>query len=310
MTVLSEYFVKMAGILPAITEVEVTLLEEGFSNKVYLIYWHQIPRLVLRLPGLDELAFNIDRQNEMIVLQSAVQAGISPPVLWHDEQGAFACQFVAQPSLDWNVKHSNNSIARIANALVHAHNLPAIKRSFCIYHLIEHYLQSIASLMSTHIDLQEELVYLRELFLNLPRVSPHYPSVVCHNDLNPKNILMDDSRIWLIDWEYAGMGDPLFDLAVVARSHNLTREQQEHLLHMYDGTLEMEIALDKMAQYSLAYSLREIVWLFLKYLTTPEDPKAWSAYVDFKSIPSLNPFLERGFVNDFAVRSCLDKSIK
>ncbi|MCW4631203.1 MULTISPECIES: choline/ethanolamine kinase family protein [Marinomonas] len=292
MTVLSEYFVKMAGILPAITEVEVTLLEEGFSNKVYLIYWHQIPRLVLRIPGLDEFAFNINRQNEMIVLQSAVQAGISPPVLWHDEQGAFACQFVVQPSLSWDVIHSNSSIKRIANALVQAHALPRVNHPFCIYELIAHYLQSIESFLPIRPDIQGELLYLRGVFANLPRVESSYTPVVCHNDLNPKNVLIDEDTIWLIDWEYTGMGDPLFDLAVVARSHNLTFEQQVYLIESYNGSLDKEATLEKITRYSLAYSLREMTWLLLKHLTTPDDPEAWSFYVDFKAMPSLNPFLE------------------
>lgn len=39
--------------------------------------------------------------------------------------------------------------------------------------------------------------------------------VPAHDDLNPGNILWQGGRPWLIDWEYAGMNDPAFDLATV-----------------------------------------------------------------------------------------------
>lgn len=289
---LTVYFDKMASILPKFNEIQVTPFEEGFSNKVYRLDWSNLPQIVLRVPALDEAAFGIDRQSEMTVLQAAAKSGVSPPVLWHDDRGGFACQFVVQPSLGWDVMHSNSSIKRIANALVQVHSFAEVAHPFCIYDLIEHYLQSIESLLSKHSDLQEEVRYLRGLFTNLPRVNPCYSPVVCHNDLNPKNVLIDDENIWLIDWEYTGMGDPLFDLAVVARSHNLTREQQAYLVESYDDSLDVEETLQKIANYSLAYSLREMIWLLLKHLTTPDDPDAWPYYVDFKAMPSLNPFLQ------------------
>jgi thiamine kinase-like enzyme len=292
MTNLTAYFDKMARVLPESNKIQVTLLEEGFSNKVYRLDWNKVPKMVLRVPALDEAAFGINRQSEMAVLLAAAKAKISPPVLWHDDQGAFACEFVVQPSLGWDVMHSNSSIKRIANALAQAHALPEVNHPFCIYELIEHYLQSIESFLSTRPDVQRELLYLRGLFANLPRVESNYAPVVCHNDINPKNVLIDEGAIWLIDWEYTGMGDPLFDLAVMTRSHNLTHEQQVYLIESYDGSLNKEDALKKIARYSLAYSLREMTWLLLKHLTTPDDPEAWPFYVDFKAMPSLNPFLE------------------
>ena len=292
MTNLTAYFDKMARILPEFNQIQTTTFEEGFSNKVYRLEWNKVPQVVLRVPALDEEAFAINRQSEVAVLLAAAKAKISPAVLWHDDQGAFACKYVTQPSLGWDVEHSESSVKRVAKALAEAHRLPAINHSLCIYDLIEHYLLSIEAHSVSRSDVQEELSYLRELFETLPRVEQSASHVVCHNDLNPKNVLIDEDDIWLIDWEYSAMGDPLFDLAVVTRSHNLTREQQITLIQSYDDSLALEETLQNVAKYSLAYSLREMTWLLLKHVTTPEDPDAWPYYVDFKARPTLNPFLE------------------
>jgi aminoglycoside phosphotransferase (APT) family kinase protein len=47
------------------------------------------------------------------------------------------------------------------------------------------------------------------------------PLVSCHNDLLPANFINDGARLWLLDWEYAGMGDPAFDFANFAVNNGL-----------------------------------------------------------------------------------------
>lgn len=59
---------------------------------------------------------------------------------------------------------------------------------------------------------------------------------LCHNDLNPSNVLVDAAgRLWLVDWEYAGRGDPAYDLASYASQHGLRDDQRQALLEAYRG---------------------------------------------------------------------------
>ena len=44
----------------------------------------------------------------------------------------------------------------------------------------------------------------------------------CHNDLLNANFIDDGTRIRIVDWEYAGMGDPFFDLGNFSINHELT----------------------------------------------------------------------------------------
>ena len=60
----------------------------------------------------------------------------------------------------------------------------------------------------------------------------------CHNDLLNANFIDDGSRIRIVDWEYAGMGDVFFDLANFSINHGLDRRAPAALLEAYFGEVE------------------------------------------------------------------------
>ena len=51
--------------------------------------------------------------------------------------------------------------------------------------------------------------------------------MACHNDLLNANFITDGERIWIVDWEYAGMGDRFFDLANFSVNHGLSADENE-----------------------------------------------------------------------------------
>ena len=57
----------------------------------------------------------------------------------------------------------------------------------------------------------------------------------CHNDLLNANFIDDGARIRIVDWEYAGMGDPFFDLGNFSINHELEPEADAELLAAYAG---------------------------------------------------------------------------
>jgi thiamine kinase-like enzyme len=81
----------------------------------------------------------------------------------------------------------------------------------------------------------------------------------CHNDLLNANFIDDGSRLRIVDWEYAGMGDVFFDLANFAVNHELDRDARQGLLEAYAGTVDpaSERALELMLFMS---DFREAMW--------------------------------------------------
>lgn len=59
--------------------------------------------------------------------------------------------------------------------------------------------------------------------------------VSSHNDPNPRNMLFDGERLWLIDWETAYRNDPLVDVAILVDNLAPTQEAQNALIESWSG---------------------------------------------------------------------------
>jgi thiamine kinase-like enzyme len=67
------------------------------------------------------------------------------------------------------------------------------------------------------------------------RAVPCHAAVPCHNDLLPGNLIRDrrDGHILIVDWEYAGMGHPYFDLGNLSVNNDFDEAADERLLTAY-----------------------------------------------------------------------------
>jgi thiamine kinase-like enzyme len=92
--------------------------------------------------------------------------------------------------------------------------------------------------------------------LNAAPVSPR----LCHNDLRAANILQTGDRLYLIDWELAGMGDPFFDLADFAINQALSESDERLLLEAYFD----DLTAARLARFNLlkvVARFKEAMWL-------------------------------------------------
>lgn len=97
-----------------------------------------------------------------------------------------------------------------------------------------------------------------------PRVTPD-EVCLCHNDLLFENIISNKGGWIAIDWEYASLGDPAFDLAVLAETIAADDSQLKILLDAYGSHRPR----DRINYYRDLYRLIEILWWRLK---SPDEP--------------------------------------
>lgn len=283
MTTLLEHLDKIKHLIPPAVELSIDVLEGGYSNQAYCLSWQGQARWVLRVPGLDAEDFLISRISEKIALNKAQEALISPTCLYFDDKtGLMVSQFVPQKAYEWQVSHDDYDIKRLAKSTKIIHQMPSNQSQYDLKKVILAYLDKSDEKLSKDNLLQQEINFLRDLsFSYLNKIRPYQP-VMCHNDINPKNCLADDLHFWVIDWEYAGFGDPLFDIALIFSSHNLNPEQQAYFVKHYDDSLELKEVSADLQNYQLLYKIREMAWLLLKHLSTPQDVEAIQCYHAFK----------------------------
>ena len=81
----------------------------------------------------------------------------------------------------------------------------------------------------------------------------------CHNDLAAENWIYDGTKMWLIDWEYAGIGNPMFELACLSGHCFLTTEMEKELIRCYQGHYTDE-TMRKLKMFKVVSLLRGVCW--------------------------------------------------
>jgi aminoglycoside phosphotransferase (APT) family kinase protein len=160
-----------------------------------------------------------------------------------------------------NVNEPDRLLKIIARVAAAVHNLP--KSEFT--HLKDrvdsrtHVLELLEELPSSIFDEFEEAAQARDWILaHLPK---ERPSTVLHADLLPQNLLADDfetSRIAVVDWQEAKIGDPAYDLAVVTRGARKPLGVQrglERLVGLYNELAEQEVPVYAVVVYELLFHL-------------------------------------------------------
>ena len=100
-------------------------------------------------------------------------------------------------------------------------------------------------------------------------------TVATHNDLVPANIIDDGKRLWLIDWEYGGMGDPTHDLANIVSHWGIN--QQELLDLYYDGPVSAAVSA-RVNLWRILSDVREGLWgLVQSRITTQKFVAEWAS---------------------------------
>lgn len=79
----------------------------------------------------------------------------------------------------------------------------------------------------------------------------------CHIDLVPENFIESpQGRLYLIDWEYSSMNDPMWDLAALFLESEFTRQEEEAFLSHYESD-QTPVSREKITIYKI---LQDIIW--------------------------------------------------
>ena len=214
-------------------------------------------RYVLRVAGKGTNLLGIDRAVELAATRAAAALGIGPEVVeFVEPEGWLVTRFIEGEIPPMERMCEPDLLARVASALRAFHDGREIPGTFDSFRVVEAYRETA---LERGGRVPAEYDWAREIAGRIEARRAAASPVPCHNDLLNANFLDDEERLFIVDWEYAGMGDRFFDLANFSINHELDPTQSETLLAAYFGKARRD-DFDALELMRFMSDFREAMW--------------------------------------------------
>jgi thiamine kinase-like enzyme len=214
--------------------VQIRPLNGGITNRNFIASTDR-GEYVIRIPGERTELLGIDRAYEAEAAQRAAELGIGPAVLGMLEGvGTLVTELVDGHHLE--PTPFSERLGDVVDLIHRFHDSGPLGGAFPIHRVVEWHARdaSARGVMApkAYERLHQQSRRIESAFGRSPT-----PLVPCHNDLLPGNVLFAEDRVWLLDFEYAGMNDVFFDLGNLSVNSELGHEAEERLLTLYFGQI-------------------------------------------------------------------------
>jgi thiamine kinase-like enzyme len=257
---LTEVVARLAALLGP-REGTVVQLEGGITNRNFRVNFGGTD-YVVRLPGKRTALLGIDREAECMANKAAAALGIAPKVAaLMSEPSALVTAFVSGREMKGDELREPEAIAEVAHNLRSLHDSGTeLPSDFDSFRLVEEYAKTGRANGSEPPDGYDEALETAHAIEGAISNQPGHEPVPAHNDLLSANFLRDGSRMQLIDWEYAGMGDRWFDLGNFAANNELDDDQEAQLLEAYFGERPDDRKRATLKLFRFMSDFREGMW--------------------------------------------------
>ena len=215
-------------------DIGVTPLSTGHDERHFMIEVDDEP-FVLRLDQPQGAGLRIDSTSELDIVRAAATAGVATQVVAALPQlGCLVTRLAPGRRLAAEDLERDDVLVSLAGTMraLHACPPPAARRSpfreardlrrAAMVHGVE--------LPSADGRATEIMGAIEQAWSAATR-----PTVACHGDLTPSSMFLDGGEIWLVDYRWAGAGDPFEDLGSLAAHLELREERSGSLLALYFG---------------------------------------------------------------------------
>jgi thiamine kinase-like enzyme len=212
-------------------------IKHGLTNESWLVRTKH-DDVVVRISNAHENSLQIDRESEALVLATVGEAGIGPEViLCEPANRVLVTRYLgdtwaeAEATTEENIQRLGQLFRRLQRI-----SPPLGVRRVELNESLEGYFRTLKE-RGVQPALVTKSLSERALQVAL-KLKENSAATLCHNDVHHLNIT-DDGRVRLIDWEYSGVGQRLFDLASVCVYHKYDKLQREQLLSAYTSLTEL-----------------------------------------------------------------------
>ncbi|MBT4285767.1 MAG: phosphotransferase family protein [Deltaproteobacteria bacterium] len=256
---LKEYYAR----IPMLKDIPVDKISAerlgGLTNVVYCLRYDN-QKKILRIPGVGTDEF-IDRKTEKHDAIVASDSGVSAKVLYFDDDdGLMFSEFLEGETLNEEKFRDLGSVERSAKALLKIHQHPAkFKTRFDVFEKIDEYLELVKKLDAKVPDGYDEVNLAAKKIRTVLESKP-IKLVPCHCDPLAENFIDNGEQVSIVDWEYGGNNDPMWDLGDMSVEANFNSEQDKVLLESYFSGPPPKDQLGRMVIYKMLCDLLWTLW--------------------------------------------------
>ena len=236
-------------------------LEGGITNRNFLVNFGG-DDYVVRLPGKDTSLLGIDREAECLATKQAAELDMGPKVAaMFEEPACLVTCFVEGRQLTTADLRDPDTLAQVAQRLRRFHESGlTLPTEFQVYDVVRRYAAVARERGGAPPAAFEQSLDSARRIVDAVGDHPEHQPRPSHNDLLAANFLHTGERVVIVDWEYAGMGDPFFDLGNFTVNNELGEADAERLLDAYFGEPATAGQLAALRLMRFMSDFREAMW--------------------------------------------------
>ena len=226
---------------------DITLTKSDKISDVYFCFFNGI-KAVIKEDKLCAKKIGLNREREASLLNAISHSCSCPNIIFNDfNAGIIIWEYIEGTEVESKLILDKDFFIRLGRKVKNIHITDTTTlSSYNFLDFIEHYKNIIKDSKSA-VDINNLISKLYNSDTQL---------TLCHNDLTKPNILVGDT-ISFIDWEYASLNDPHYDIATVFQSYNLNANQRDAFLIGYNSA---NIDLARVSQFIALTKLTNRLW--------------------------------------------------
>lgn len=241
----------------ALADGAMTRLTGGLSNQAWRVE-RSGQAWFARLGYADAERLGVNRHSECALMAVVAAAGFAPDVLACDPPtGLLVTRYIEGRTWQASDAAEPRNLARIGSLLARLHTMPPAPGIAAVS-----YAEQARHLARTISASDPTVAVLRhradQAFESIERRKSR--RALCHHDLHHLNVVDTGARLWLVDWEYGGVGEPLFDVAGFLALHELGAAETDLLLGAYGAGSTVDREVLEEARWAFDY----VQWLWYR----------------------------------------------
>jgi thiamine kinase-like enzyme len=248
----------------------------GLTNVNHLVALGD-EQYVLRIPG-DGTSEYINRVDEEVAARSAAAAGVNAEVVYFDSSdGLMVTRFIdGAATMNAERFRDLDAVARAGRAFRELHTTAApFANDFVLFPMIDEYKTLLASkgasLPDGYDDVQRRAKEVRAKLEAAP-----VQRVPCHCDPLCENFLDTGTAMFIIDYEYAGNNDPMWDLGDLSVEGEFGEQQDAALLQSYFDGIPPPEQRGRMIAYKALCDLLWTLWGVIQHVNGNPADDFWA----------------------------------